>query len=373
MTEVTESRAREIFQSRADQHSKKVVENVQKLQDIVQNINDFTIDDYSQFGFGMDGRKIIFGEKNNLNAPIYSFHQNALQQFASKVKVPLDYANRLTDTEWGRALLNSMLNEHLTHFPKERSLIRSVKVGEDKHEIRGFLSDRYKRLETGQIFQQFLTSMQLIEPRSFLYDAFVSDTRSWIDVMIPELFTTETEKNGKVWFVMGARMSSSDFGDGAFQLQTYMINIVCNNGMTRQTMLREVHLGAKLPPTIHFSDTTHKLDTATTISKTKDIISHSFSNATIMEQINGIYQATEIIIDPKNELSRIQTLSKGEKELILDELIANNPEHGVQGENSAWKLAMAMTWVGNTLDSRRQKEINEISGDFINTKLGIKN
>lgn len=371
MMEVSEERAREIFQHRANKNSNNVVENVQKLQDIVQNINDFTIDDYSQFGFGMDGRKIIFGEKNNLNAPIYSFHQNALQQFASKVKIPLDYASRLTDTEWGRALLNSMLNEHLLHFPKERSLIRSVDK-DDTHEIRAFLSDRYKRLETGQIFQQFLTSMQLIDPRSFLYDAFVSDTRSWIDVMIPELFTTETEKNGKVWFVMGARMSSSDFGDGAFQLQTYMVNIVCNNGMTRQTMLREVHLGAKLPPTIHFSDTTHKLDTATTISKTKDIISHSFSNATIMEQINGVFQASEIIIDPKNELSKIQELTKGEKELILDELIANNPEHGVQGENSAWKLAMAMTWVGNSLDSRRQKEINEISGNFVNSKLGIK-
>lgn len=360
---VTQEQAYDIFSKKANEHSSRVTENVNRLQFTLEHMEDKIVSDFAGYNFSVSN-----DVKLNSSETEYVMHKNALQQFASKNKVPMDYIQRLQSTAWGKVLLQSMLNTHIQNQPKDRSLIRMVNI-DGKKEIRGFLSDKYKRLETGQIFGTLLSGMKNLNEKSFIFDAFVSDTRSWIDVMLPELFFCETGKNGDVWFIMGARMSSSDFGDGAFQLQTYITNIICSNGLTRNTALREVHLGSKMPEYISFSDRTHQLDTAATASKVRDIVKQSFSSAVVMEQINGIYQASEIIIDPKNELSKIALLSKDEKELVINELIANNPEHGVYGENSVWKLAQAMTWVGNTIGETRQKEINEIAGDYMTSKI----
>lgn len=372
---VSQEQALQIFQRKATANAVKVGQNIDRLQHIVSNTTDFIISDYKNHMFWFD-------RPNETKSPIltfahenqdYRFHQNALQQFCSKIQFPIDYYNRISGSSWGRDIIHMALNTHLTNFPRERSLIRSVRNENGQNEIRGFLSDKYKRLETGQIFGALLNAMQKVDSRSFIFDAYVSDTRSWIDIMLPELFSVQSENNGTVYFVMGVRMSSSDFGDGAFQLQTYMLNIVCSNGMTRTTAMREIHLGAKLPANISFSDRTHMLETQLTSSKVKDICAQSFASDVIQEQISGLVKATEIKIDPKNELASIKEFSKEERKLIEDELIANEPEHGVEGQNTVWKLSQAMTYVSQKLEPRRQREIEEIAGDYVNNKIAKKN
>lgn len=368
---VSQERAQEIFQRKASMNVNRVGQNIDNLKHIVSNTTDFIVSDHKKHIFTYQRPEIskepelIFSHENN----DYLFHQNALQQYCSKVGFPMDYYNRIVGSSWGRSIATLAFNEHLSHFPKERSLLRSVKRSDGRNEVRGFLSDKYKRLETGQIFNSLLNSMLVVDNRSFIFDAYVSDTRSWIDIMLPELFHMSTENNGTVYFVMGVRMSSSDFGDGAFQIQTYMLNIVCSNGMTRTTAMREVHLGAKLPENISFSDRTHRLETDLTSSKVKDICSQSFSREVVQEQLSSLYESTNIKIDPKNELAKIKDFSKEEKKLIEDELIANEPEHGVEGQNTVWKLSQAMTFVGQSLGERRQREIEEIAGTYVNSKI----
>jgi hypothetical protein len=367
---VSQEKALEIFQRKARANAARTSQNIDNLHHITSNTNDFIVSDHKNHLFTFQTPnltqqpELVFMHNDN----DYLFHQNALQQYCSKVGFPMDYYNRIVGTSWGRDIAHNAFNQHLAHFPKERSLIRSVTRPDGKEEVRGFLSDKYKRLETGQIFGSLLTAMQKVDSRSFIFDAYVSDTRSWIDIMLPELFHMTTENNGTVYFVMGVRMSSSDFGDGAFQIQTYMLNIVCSNGMTRTTAMREVHLGAKLPENISFSDRTHLLETKLTSSKVSDICSQSFSTEVVREQLDSLYESTNIKIDPKNELSKIKDFSKEEKKLIEDELIANEPEHGVEGQNTVWKLSQAMTFVGQSLGERRQREIEEIAGNFLNSK-----
>jgi hypothetical protein len=110
------------------------------------------------------------------------------------------------------------------------------------------------------------------------------------------------------------------------------------------------------------------LETKLTSSKVSDICSQSFSTEVVREQLDSLYESTNIKIDPKNELSKIKDFSKEEKKLIEDELIANEPEHGVEGQNTVWKLSQAMTYVGQSLGERRQREIEEIAGNFVNSK-----
>ena len=367
--ETTLERAQEIFQNRATHQSQLVDTNLKLLKNTVSNISDFVINDHNNLLVTHGEKKLKLWSKiyTDINGEI-NLHKHAVSQICQASKVPAEYINRIIDTPWGIDLASTILQEHLQHFERKRSLVRMVRT-ETGDEIRGFLSDKYKRLETGRIFANLIQLMQKVNSKSFIYNCFVDDTRSWIDIMIPELFTITSEKNGTIYFVMGVRMSSSDFGDGAFQIQTYMINIVCNNGMTRETPIREIHLGKKLPDHIQFSDRTHMLDTELSISTMGDVIGQSFTNNSIARNLNQISKSTNIIIEPKNELAKLNTFTVDEKKLIIDELIANNPEHGVYGENSVWKLAQAMTYVGNTLSGRRQREIDEIAGNYINTKL----
>ena len=46
---------------------------------------------------------------------------------------------------------------------------------------------------------------------------------------------------------MGARFSTSDYGDGAVDMRAYLLNGVCLNGMVRESLMKQVHLGSRLP------------------------------------------------------------------------------------------------------------------------------
>jgi hypothetical protein len=295
-------------------------------------------------------------------------HSHAVGQAGERLGIPTGYIKKLaTGPQWQRDLAADILNEHAEYTDRKKVLVRAV-----GDEVRGILSDQYRRLDTFSIYSNFFNECH--KKGAQIVSAHIDATRTYCETIYPEVIAIPTEKNGTVHMVFGLRISNSDFGDGALQLQSYSMQVVCLNGMTRNNMLRQVHLGRRLPDDLSLSEETYRLDTQTQASLIGDLVKASFDIDNIEKQARTIQLASERVVDITKELNGLKSggLYKNEIEKIESKLMANRPEDGVQGEGTLWKLSQAVTAVARDHESkRRQREIEDISGKLFD-RLKIK-
>jgi hypothetical protein len=197
----------------------------------------------------------------------------------------------------------------------------------------------------------------------------MNDTKVWAETILPAPITIPTKKNGDVILFAGARFSTSDFGDGAVDMRAFLLNGICLNGMVRESIMKQVHLGSKLPDNIQLSRETYEYDTKTTVSAVRDLTRGLFSKDNLMQKAIEIQGASEIDVDLDVELKNLVkkgSLLKSDEESIEKILMNNNPEDGVQGGATLWKLTQAITAHARELEPARSRELHEISGALLN-------
>ena len=292
----------------------------------------------------------------------FSLHSNAVGQLAQKMGVPSKYLRELSEgDQWQRLLATNILNEHSGWTSRTRVLVRSV-----GQEVRGVLSDSYRRLNSVQILTAFVE--EAVKQSAVVCDAFLSDTKVWVETILPQPVCIPTRQNGEVVIYMGARFSTSDYGDGAVDMRAYLLNGVCLNGMVRESVMKQVHLGSKLPDNLQLSERTYQLDTRTTMSAVKDLTGNLYSKENIMQKAVEIQNASEVNVDFDTELRKLvknNKLLKAEGEQVQKLLMNNNPEDGVQGGATLWKLTQAITAHARSQEPQRARELHEISGELM--------
>ncbi|MDR1717656.1 MAG: hypothetical protein LBS20_17615 [Prevotella sp.] len=299
----------------------------------------------------------------NMRHEQFTLHDNAVGQLAERMNVPSQYLRGLArGDEWQRQLAATVLNEHSSWTGRQRVLIRSVGM-----EVRGVLSDSYRRLNSVEILTAFVEEAG--RQGAVIADAKMTDTKIWAETILPMPVTIPTLKNGDVVIFMGARFSTSDYGDGAVDMRAFLLNGICLNGMVRESVMKQVHLGARLPDNLQLSDRTYELDTRTTVSATRDLTKSLFSKDIIMQKAIEIQGASEIDVDFDSELRKLVkagSLHKAESENVQKILMRNNPGDGIQGGSTLWKLTQAITAHARDLDDRRSRELHELSGMLMN-------
>jgi hypothetical protein len=307
--------------------------------------------------FGMNGHVLM-----NMNDGQYSLHENAVYQLAEKIGIPPRYLRDLaTGDAWKRQLAATVLNEHSSWTPRTRVLVRSV-----GNEVRGVLSDSYRRLNSVDILTGFIE--EAVRQGAVLADAHMSDTKVWAETILPQPISIPTKKNGEVVIFAGARFSTSDYGDGAVDMRAFLLNGACLNGMVRESVMKQVHLGSKLPDNLQLSNRTYELDTRTTVSAVRDLTKGLFGRENLMQKAIEIQGASEIDVDMNDELKRMVksgSLLKSDSESVEKILMRNNPDDGVQGGSTLWKLTQAITAHARELDPCRSRELHEISGALL--------
>jgi len=293
----------------------------------------------------------------------FTLHENAVYQLADKMGIPARYLRELASgDEWKRQLAATVLNEHSSWTQRTRVLVRSVGT-----EVRGVLSDSYRRLNSVEILTGFIEEAG--RQGAVVSDAYMSDTKVWAETILPTPLTIPTKKNGDVIIFAGARFSTSDYGDGAVDMRAFLLNGACLNGMVRESVMKQVHLGSKLPDNLQLSNRTYELDTRTTVSAVRDLTKGLFGKENIMQKAIEIQGASEIDVDFNEELKRMVkagSLLKSDSDSVEKILMRNNPDDGVQGGATLWKLTQAITAHARELDPRRSRELHEISGALLN-------
>jgi hypothetical protein len=311
-------------------------------------------------GNGRSVKMIVTTEKKKRE---FSLHPHAVMQTAEKLAAPPAYVKLLAESgeDWKRRLAATILNEHTFHTDRQRVLVREI-----GGQVRGVLSDQYRRLSSTKLSAAFIESVR--KQGAMIIDAYADDLRWYIEAIRREIIPIPTENNGIVYMAYGMRIQSSDFGDGALDLRAFDIQAVCINGMVAESLMRRVHLGGKIPDEIELSNRTYALDTKTQASAILDIVGSTFSKEAIMKRAQVIQDASTIMIDMEKEvkqLPKVKDLTIEETEKVQKVLMENKAEDGVQGEPTLWKLTQAVSAVGRDLDPRRKREMDEIAGSLL--------
>lgn len=303
------------------------------------------------------------GLKMNMPDGQFSLHANAIGQLADRMGIPQRYLRTLAGgAEWQIALAATMLNEHSGWTQRSRVLVRTVGT-----QVRGVLSDSYRRLNSVEILTAFV--QEAAQQGAVISDAYMNDTKVWAETILPQPLVIPTVKNGDVVIFAGARFSTSDYGDGAVDMRSFLLNGACLNGMVRESVMKQVHLGSKLPDNLRLSQETYELDTKTTVSAVRDLTSGLFSRETLTQKGYEIQGASEMEVDLDRELNNLTKnghLLKQEGQEVQKILMRNDPEDGVQGAATLWKLTQAITAHARELTPERSRELHEISGALMN-------
>lgn len=292
----------------------------------------------------------------------FSLHDNAIAQLADRMGIPQRYLRSLASGEpWAIMLAAHVLNQHSDWTQRSRVLVRTV-----GHQVRGVLSDSYRRLNSVEILTAFV--QEAAGQGAVISDAYMNDTKVWAETILPTPITVPTKNNGDVIIFAGARFSTSDYGDGAVDMRAFMLNGACLNGMVRESVMKQVHLGSKLPDNLALSQQTYELDTKTTVSAVQDLTRGLFSADTIKRKAYEIQGASEMEVDFDRELKKLTGngwLLKQESKEVEKILMRNNPDDGVQGGATLWKLTQAITAHARELSPERSRELHEISGELL--------
>lgn len=294
----------------------------------------------------------------------FSLHDNAIGQLADRIGVPSRYLRNLAGggQEWQILLAAEILNQHSDWTQRSRVLVRAV-----GQQVRGVLSDSYRRLNSVEILTAFV--QEAAGQGAVISDAYMNDTKVWAETILPQPIIVPTAKNGDVVIFAGARFSTSDYGDGAVDMRAFLLNGACLNGMVRESVMKQVHLGSKLPDTLALSRETYELDTRTTVSAVRDLTKGLFSRENLEQKAYEIQGASEIEVDPEKEITKLTKsglLLKQEGKEVEKILMKNDPDDGVQGAATLWKLTQAITAHARELSPERSRELHEISGNLMN-------
>ena len=298
----------------------------------------------------------------NMPDGTFSLHSNAVGQLADRMGIPSRYLKTLAGgAEWQMMLAAEILNQHSDWTQRSRVLVRTV-----GRQVRGVLSDSYRRLNSVEILTAFVE--EAAGQGAVISDAYMTDTKVWAETILPTPISIPTKNNGEVIIFAGARFSTSDYGDGAVDMRTFLLNGACLNGMVRESVMKQVHIGSKLPDSLALSERTYRLDTETTVSAVRDLTRGLYSKETIMQKALEIQGASEIEVDFDRELKKLQSngsILKAEQQAVEKLLMNNNPDDGVQGGATLWKLTQAITAHARELTPERARELHEISGHLL--------
>ena len=288
------------------------------------------------------------------------FHRHAVGQAAARAEIPLVYIDKLMSKgEWGRQLVAENLNQvYANSNPKTRILTRSV-----MHEVRGFLSDAYRRLDSRPIVDEFIQAAMSFG--AIPLDGFALQTKIAIKAVLPMVFEPVPHEV----LIFGVALENSDFGNGALSLRTFMERLWCTNRAISSEDLRKIHLGARLGEDLHLSQRTYELDTQTMASAANDIVVRSLSAESVNGFLETIKKANEEKIEPHriNEFLK-RHLSKEEAGKVIEAY--NSPEiEMLPPGNTVYRMSNAISWIANGVeDEDRKLELMKVAGLVMDPK-----
>ena len=295
----------------------------------------------------------------DLEGEEFMVHPHALNQSTQRTGILGQRTVRnLLDTKkpWAHEVVADMFNKTYANINESRFLVRSV-----GNEVRGVLSDRYRRMDSGPIFEQFIKASQQFG--AVPTNSKFMDTKFTLTMSLPTVF--EPIKDEIMMF--GATIANSDYGDGALSVKFALLRIWCTNLCMREECMRKVHLGRRLGDNIQYSEKTYQLDTDTMTSAVNDLVRHNFLPEKVEQNMEVIREAATAENDIAKVFATLQRgnkITKAEKKEIVE--LYNSPEvELLPPGNNLWRASNAISLFAQKQGDAREFELQSIAGDLL--------
>ncbi len=284
-------------------------------------------------------------------------HPLALRQVTDRVGIPKTFVDRLLDVEkeqergWRRQLLIHNLEELYGH-QTDRYLVREV-----RGQARGFLSNRFRRMDSGPIIESFIQAFQSVG--AVPVEGYYSDVRWAIKAMLPCVF----EPIPNEVFILGVVLQNSDYGHGALSLREFMMRLWCTNYAIVDAPLRRVHLGRRLTEDMDFSLETHNADTKAMALAVRDMVTNMMQPEATTRLCDTIVQAHEEKIEAHEVAAFLRkNFSKKDAAAITDYYNSADVERLPAGQ-SRLRLSNAISLLaGDAEDALQKLELQQVAG-----------
>lgn len=282
------------------------------------------------------------------------FHRHAIGQAAAKAEIPLAFIDRLMERgEWGRELVAENLNRIYHNGNGAKYLTRSV-----NGEVRGFLSDSYRRMDSRPILEAFVNGISNFG--AVPVDGYALDTKVALKVVLPYVF----EPVDHEVMIFGAAFENSDFGNGAISVRSFVERLWCTNRAISTEDLRKIHLGSRMSEDLTFSERTYRLDTQTMASMVNDIVQHTLAPGNVNKFLGTIKQANEEKVEPSKVMAFLKkNLRKNEVADVIEAFNSPDVEMLPAGQTK-WRMSNAISWIASSKieDEERKLEVMKVAG-----------
>jgi hypothetical protein len=304
------------------------------------------------FAASENGVNLIIPDKVQILEPL---HKNALGQAAERVALPVRYVNELLGRgDWGRELAAANFRELFSHLNGDRFLLRSV-----GGQVRGFLSDHYRRLDARPIMDNFLGAVMKFG--AVPVQGTVTETKVSLKVVLPYIF--EPIPNEVMLF--GAEYENSDFGNGALSINTFVDRLWCTNFARSESLLRQIHLGGKLPENVIFSQRTYQLDTKTMASAIQDMASQALAPAAVNNYLQLVQKANEEKVSGSQVTEWMKKrLTAGEVQQATEAFNSPDVEMLPAGQ-SKWRMSNALSFIAKQAEPERALQLERFAGEVL--------
>jgi len=273
------------------------------------------------------------------------FHSHAVRQLGERLKLPGGWIHeQMKATGWQRASVADLMSTHLANTTeKDRFLVRSV-----GGQVRGILSDAYRRLSSPMIAEAFRSTIERAGVIPF--EATRTDLKWHVRGILPQPIEITSPQHGTEYVGVGLRISNSDFGAGALDLQAEVLRLRCINGMTGESILNVIHIGGRLPADIRFSEETYRKDTEVQCAALREALPQLITPDYIQKTLAPVQEAMSTEIDGAETIKglvRAQRITKGQAEEV-ERLVMNRDGTIVpQGPVTRWTISQAIAGLAN--------------------------
>lgn len=285
----------------------------------------------------------------------FALNDHALGQVSNDLEIPKRYFDRMR--EKAPDLFRSNVHHWLHREPKRR-LVRGLRPGSGIGDTTGraWLSDRYRRLDNIEIARTLLPEFENLGTEVRFHNAAVTDARFYLRAVFPRMEQEVKVGDSVQW---GVEIRNSEIGAGMFKISTFVLRLICTNGMVVSDELSARHVGRRLDEEGIFTDETVKADDTAFWLAARDTLRAAISETRFLEVVSSLRETTES--DPierpvaaTEHLAQRFSLTEEEREAVLGSLYRGN-------DMTQWGLLNAVTATAQAAESfDRQAEMEEM-------------
>lgn len=297
-------------------------------------------------------------QTQDFSSETFRLSDHALGQMATDLGIPKRYFDRMKVEAPG------LFRENVHHWMYEtpnRRMIRARKNDSGYATGRAWLSDRYRRLDNIEVATKLLPEFDRLDTEVKFHNASITDERFYLRAVFPRMEKEVRLGDPVQW---GVQISNSEVGAGQFSIDSFVMRLVCLNGMVVAKVMSARHVGKRLGE--HLSDEAIRADDRAFWLAARDELRNAISETQFETVVQSLRLTTEgatitAPIAATERLAKTYELSDGEKEAVLTSLASN-------GDFTRWGCLNAITSAAQTVESfDRRVEMEAMGWDLATT------